>query len=158
MLNSNLIYWKNNGTNSRIVSEIGNLIFQCESVKIEIINDKYNIFIKHNNNNYHMILLKSYPFEIPQFVFFNNINYKKILLMNEPRINNYFKKYYGRDCFCCFSIFCKYNWKPTNNISDIINEINNTIKIKKEILLYILCDTIKNKYNCEFLYIIEYLF
>jgi hypothetical protein len=158
MLNNNIIYWKvNGGMRGRIVNEIGNLMFQCDSVKFEIINDEYCINIINNNNKYRVILSKDYPFRIPISVEINNKNYKSILCMNEPKINNYLIKLYGKQCLCCSSLMCADNWIPTFNISYIINEINNTLKIKKEIFLNILCDTIKVKYNLEFLNIIDYL-
>lgn len=158
MLNTNLTCWKNGGLNTRIVNEMGNLMFQCNSVKFKIIDNEYIFNIEYNNNNYNILLHKDYPFKSPNRIFFNGIDYKQILSIRELRISNYLKKYYGLDCLCCSSIICINNWIPTSNISHIINDINNTRRIKKEILLRMLCDTIKIKYNCEFLNIVEYLF
>ena len=158
MLNCDLVYWKNKSSlNSRIVNEMGNLMFQCESVSFKIIDEDYHIIIK-NNNYYEIILSKEYPFKIPKNLFVNKINYRDILKITEPKIKKYLLKYYGLGCLCCSSLMCANNWMPTNYLCHIINDINSMMRIKREIYLYILCDSIKYKYNCEYLNIEEYLF
>ena len=53
---------------------------------------------------------------------------------------------------------CADNWSPLYFMSHVINNIDNILKIKRELYLHILCEMIKYKYNCEFLYIDKYLF
>ena len=162
MLNTDLAQWKNNCKNitmkSRFVNEIGNLMFQCDKTNFKIINNEYYISIIYKNIIFDIILSNEYPFKIPLSVVINGRDYKKILAVNEPRVNEYLKKHYHTSCLCCTSIMCPDNWIPMYNISHIINDIMNNIKIKHHIFLYMLCDSIKIKYRCYFLNIEEYLF
>ena len=158
MLNTDTVYWKKNSIRTRIMNEIGNLIFQCKSVKTEFNNENIKLFIESNNNFYKIILSNDYPFKMPIKLYINDISYKKYLYTNDIKIKEYLKKYYGLECFCCSSLMCANNWTPIHNISKIINDIDNTIRINNEIILYILCDEIKDKYRCYFLNIVEYLF
>ena len=161
-LNTDLSLWRNNCKNpsmkSRIISEIGNMMYQCDNINLKIINDEYNISIKYKNKIFDIILSNDYPFKIPLSVIVNGRDYRQILSTNEPKINEYLKKYYYIGCLCCFSIMCPDNWMPTYNISHVINDMMKNIRIKRELLLYILCDNIKIKYRCYFLNIEEYLF
>ena len=147
------------GKNSRIINEIGNLMYQVDNVNVVNINLNYIITITKFNYRIVITLPREYPFKMPSSVYVNGINYKTMLIMSEKRINEYLVKYYGHECLCCSSIMCPNNWTPMTNTAFIINEIFNTIQIKKEILLRILLNTIKLKYKCEFLIMIEeYLF
>ena len=127
MLNTDLIYWKNdkktNCTKNRIINEIGNLIFQCETVNFKFINNEYNISIFYNNHYYDITVPQDYPFKIPEKLYINGTHYKKLLSTTEPKINECLKKYYHIDCLCCSSIMCPAHWSPTFNISKIINNM-----------------------------------
>jgi hypothetical protein len=158
MLNTDTVYWKKNTIRMRVVNEIGNLIFQCKSVKVETNSDEYTLFIENNNNFYKITLSENYPFKIPIDLYINDIPYKKYLYITDIKIKEYLKLYYGLECLCCSSIMCANNWTPVHNISKILNDIDNTIRIYNEIILRIVCDEIKNKYKCYFLNIVEYLF
>ena len=67
----------------------------------KFIQDIHNVLLKDNINK-----------NIIEF--FYSIKYKK-----EAK----FLKLNNKECFCCNSIFCYYNWTPAHNIINIINEI-----------------------------------
>ena len=133
-LNTDLSLWRNNCKNpsmkSRIISEIGNMMYQCDNINLKIINDEYNISIKYKNKIFDIILSNDYPFKIPLSVIVNGRDYRQILSTNEPKINEYLKKYYYIGFLCCFSIMCPYNLMPKYNISHVINDMMKNIRIK----------------------------
>lgn len=158
-LNTDL-FFKEKGIKHRISCEINNLFLQCgnnDSVSIEPIDNKYMVKVILNNNTYKFVLPVSYPFKQPEEIFYNNNNYNKILSTNTDKIRYYLIKIYGKTCLCCSSLTCGVNWMPSIPLSALINEINTNVKLKKDLLLYILCDYIKIKYKCHFAYIESYL-
>lgn len=163
---------KHKGNKHRISCELNNLFLQSDKLvfetltfpnkiinNVEIIanNVEYVITVTINNNLYKFILPSDYPFKIPLSIHYNNNNYKNILSTNTPKIKYYLKKIYGLSCLCCSSLSCSNNWTPAISIASIINEINYNVKLKKDLLLYILCDYIKIKYGCSFAYFEYYL-
>ena len=59
---------------------------------------------------------------------------------------NLVKKIAGFDCFWCKSFDCKKNWIPLSTLKNVIDEIDNIYKIRKNILNKIIADKIKEKY------------
>ena len=149
---------KHKGVKNRISHEFNNLFFQSDSILVEHINNQYIFTISINLNIYKFILHPDYPFKPPEQIFYNNINYKKILLTNTPKIRYYLDKFYRLNCLCCSSLTFGTYWTPAISLGSIINEINHNIKLKKKLFIYILCDYIKIKYKCEFAHIDIYLF
>ena len=156
MLNTNLSI-KHKGTLCRISHEFNNLMLQCNNVYFEYLNNEFIFSVTINNHKYKFILSSDYPFKPPSQIYYNNITYKKLVSTNTPKIQHYLSKMYGLTCLCCSSFLCGANWTPAITIATMINEINNTLKMKRDLLLYILCDTIKLKHKCEFAYIESYL-
>lgn len=148
----------------RIKYETGSLVKQniCDenNIKIGKYND-VNCFIEFknllDNNNYKFIISDCYPF-VPPKVFIN----KKHILHYYKIINIYFntllKKYTGMDCFCCKTILCSNNWMPTYNFIHILDEFNEYIDMRHQIIIRIFVDVIKNKYLTYDINIIEWLY
>jgi len=147
----------------RATNEVACLFIQCNNIKLEKNNLNVIITLKCNNNNYIFELSPSYPFTMPVKILVNNVNYNKIKKIYDERMKPYLKKYTGHDCFCCQSLVCSANWSPALRLTSIINEIQTTLTIKYKIIMHVLCDQIREKYECvgeygEFLNIEEYLF
>ena len=150
---------------ARFSKEISSLFIQCNNVKLEKINKNCIITLNYNNNNYIFELHHTFPFNKPIKILVNNINYNRILCddNDNDKIIPYIKKYSGSECLCCKSITCEPNWSPATRITSIINEIELNLIIKYKIQINILCDKIREKYNCSsqygnFLNIEDYLF
>jgi hypothetical protein len=147
-----------NSTDTRIMKEIFSLYSQTKHIHISETNNIHTIEFTFNNHNYKFLLSKKYPFTIPTEILINNTNYKILKQISSQRFLVILKKKFGYDCLCCTSMLCGDNWSPAKKIADIVNEIEQTIVIKRKIFLYALCDSIKIKNNCEFAYIEQYLF
>lgn len=141
----------------RIMNEHMSLLLQGCNVESKHINNEFEFIITFNNNKYKIILPNNYPFVIPTQIYLNGVNYKNKIYINEKRVLACLKKHFGLECLCCSSVLCGANWMPTMSMIHIVNEINNIYIIKKQLLLYMLYDSIKSKYNCEFAYFEKYL-
>lgn len=150
---------KARGISNRINNEITNLFNQTELVSLERKENSILIKVIKGNNIYNFDLQKDYPFKPPINIKYNGRDYKKSLFNYSEKVQKILKKQYHMDCFCCNTILCHNNWTPAINTSHIINEMDKITKIQKEIIIQILCDEIRDKYNCCFAefekYIIE---
>ena len=149
---------KHNNRRMRLTSEFTNLIGQCDSLIYEHDNNGINITIIIKNNIYKLFVSEDYPFKMPTNVYYNGIEFNKYIYDNLLEIKKYLIKYYHIECLCCRSLLCGVNWTPMVNIAKIINEINDVVRIRKEITYRILCDKIRDKYRCYFAELEKYLF
>jgi len=149
---------KPKGINARIVNEFGNLLHQCDSINYKHQNNGLYVTVKINQNSYCLNLSRDYPFKMPTNISYNGLDYYKLLITHSDEAKDCLKRFYYRDCLCCSSMICNSNWMPTINICHIINEINNVVKIKKEIMIRMLCNRIRIKYTCYFAELEKYLF
>ena len=145
------------GIPNRINSEITNLFNQSDFVSSERKGKSILITVIKGKNKYALELSHDYPFKPPKNIIYNGINYKQILSNCPKKIQKILKTKYFINCLCCETITCS-KWVPAINTSHIINEIDKFTKIKKEIKYILLCDEIKNKFNCCFAEIEKYLF
>ena len=88
-------------------------------------------------------LAKNYPFGPPN-IEVNCVDYKDEILKNTT--NEIVSNFTNRRCLCCDTITCRNNWTPHLTIKDCINEVIETIRIKKRILERIHMRKIQNKY------------
>lgn len=110
--------------------------------------DKENaqVYIKDRNRSYLFIMNTfSYPFKAPE-IYVNGYKYYEFLRINSDLERDMVKKMTGIECFKCCSFACKTNWSPLNTIKNVIDEIDNVYKIRKNILNKIIADKIKHKY------------
>ena len=142
----------------RLTSEFTNLIGQCDSLTYVHNNNGFDITIIIKNNVYKLFVSQDYPFKMPINVYYNGVEFNKYIYGDYLEIKKYLKKYYHIDCLCCRSLLCGSNWTPMINIAKIINEINDVVRIRKEITYRILCDQIRDKYRCYFVELEKYLF
>ena len=166
--------------NPRIFNELKSLYGIFKNINmVEVSNNKSQITIKDNfddlknSNNiitimntnniitvkgniiYTFTVLSTYPFTMP-ILKINNIPYTNILKII-PRYSPILNKYYGHDCLCCGSLNCINNWNPQQFLIKIIDEFKETLIIKKRVVILYFCQIIKQKNNCEFAEIEQYL-
>jgi len=129
---------KMKGLRNRIKNECNILYKQYHNVLIEFDIEK-NITIKaveFTNTNaitYKFLITHLFPFYPPK-IFVNNLSYLNILKMTGEYEKNTLKKIIGQDCLCCHSLNCSVNWSPAIKLYNIIDEIKNTLKIKRDIV------------------------
>ena len=149
---------KAKGVPNRINSEINNVFNQSDFVSTERKETSILVKVIREKNIYNFQLQQDYPFKPPINIKYNGRDYKKSLFNYSIKVQKALKKNYYMDCFCCNTILCGNNWTPACNISHIINEMDKITKIQKEIIIIILCDEIRDKYNCCFAELEKYLF
>jgi ubiquitin-protein ligase len=159
---------KSRSLKSRVKNECNILYKDYHNVLIDIIPDKTTLtameFMTTNNDNittskkrvYKFILNSHYPFRPPE-IYINNTMYSNILQMKGDYEKKMVKKLKGQDCLCCHSVNCNVNWSPAIKLFNIINEIKDTLKFKRDIINVLLADKIKKKYNIPYAYIERYL-
>ena len=115
------------------------------------------IKVVKEKNTYELDLQSDYPFKPPINIRYNGIDYKKGLFNYSEKVQKILKKKYCMECLCCNTVLCGSNWTPATNISHLINEMDKITKIQKEIIIIILCDEIRGKFNCYFADFEKYL-
>jgi hypothetical protein len=154
--------------NKRIKKDVENLINLYPNNKIlvddvfgyitlELYDNEINTIDDNVNPIYKFIIKKMYPFSPPD-VYYKNLHYDNIYKISSQRQQTYLKQLTSKDCLCCCSILCSNNWCISLNFFDIIHEINNFRKIKKNIFIKIIVDQIKNKYLVSDINLDCYLF
>lgn len=149
---------------SRLTREYNDLYTKYPNSIIYIYNnDKLNhvsfsIRIDEANKmqNYVFIINNKYPFYPPRLVY-NEQPYSDFLKLPTQRFGNYLLKLFNKNCLCCISLYCKYNWSPGVNISMMINEVNKMRSYKRGIVRAILIDQIKDAYLIDDIDIITYI-
>lgn len=126
---------------------------ECQEIR-----DKYDdIFVECNENSeiivglrrsrnlYIFYIDKNYPFTAPR-VKINGKNQNSFFRLPSNRFTTILRYITGSDCFCCNSFLCKNNWGPALTLDKVINQFEEYKKIKLNIQLKILADSIKEKY------------
>ena len=117
--------------------------------------------VYRDNDHYSITLGVAYPFKPPIKILVNKQLVKKIFKFDGTIFSNYLLEYYGATCVCCSSILFNHSlWTPGLKIHNVISEIEKISLVKKKILTRILCNGIRNKYDCliEFARFEDYLF
>ena len=126
------------------IYETGNIIVLYNNEQKQII-----ITINHNTNElietHTFIIDKSYPFSPPQY-YYNNHCYLFYLRLPSQKFQRLLKKIYNKNCLCCTSLYCKYNWSPAIKLKIFIDEMNKIRQYKRNIVYKLLCDQIKETY------------
>jgi hypothetical protein len=157
MLNSDLSV-KPKGIPNRINSEIINLFNQGIFVSAKRNKSFITIMFIKDENKYEIDLSHDYPFKPPKNIIYNGLHFKQSLSHWPHKAQSILKNKYNIDCLCCDTIISGSKWTPAINTSHIINEIDKLTKIKKEIKIILMCDTIRNKGKCYFAEFEKYLF
>ena len=158
---------KNKGLKNRVKNECNvlykiyhNVVIKVDTNKDTDINDKLTIeaveFINANVRTYKFIITSQFPFHPPK-MFVNNRSYAEIMRIKGDYEKTMIKKIKKQDCFCCRSVCCFSNWSPAIKLFNVINEIKDILKFKRDIVNLLLADKIKNKYNIPYAYIETYL-
>jgi hypothetical protein len=134
-----------------------NKLYTDNSLNHIIINIYENKNDNENNSIYKFIIKKYYPFSSPD-VYYKNLPYENVYKITSQREQKYLYLLTKKECLCCESVLCSNNWNITLNFFDIIKEINNYRKIKKNIFIKILADKIKDKYLVNDIDLDGYLF
>jgi hypothetical protein len=109
-----------------------------------------------NLQNYVFIIDSKYPFHPPRLVY-NERPYFDFLKLQSHRFGDYLKKLFNKNCLCCASLDCKYNWSPGVNLSMMINDVGKMRSYKRGIIRAILIDQIKDKYLIDDIDILTYI-
>ena len=143
----------------RILNECSKLYTLFPNVVAKIISGQLNLVITEFINGipqlYKFVFRDGYPFK-PPIVFYNNTLYSDILKINKYEIP-IVKKLRGNSCLCCYSINCIDNWSPSITLLSFINEIKETLEIKKTIEKILLVEKIEEKYDISDANISSYL-
>ena len=146
---------------NRIKNECNILYKQYHNVLVEFDKEK-NISIKAvefanaNIFTYKFLIACHYQFYPPK-IFVNDHTYLNVLQIRGEYEKKILKKIKGQDCLCCHSLNCSVNWSPAIKLYHIIDEIKNTLKLKRDIVNLLLADKIKIKYNIPYAHIEDYL-
>jgi hypothetical protein len=149
--------------NKRIKKDVDKLIEIYPNYKLNTdeVSNFITLEIFENNDElipiYKFVIKQFYPFRPPD-VYYKNLSYENIYKVSSQRVQKYLTLLTNKDCLCCSSMLCSNNWYVTLNFFDIIKEINNYRKIKKNIFIKILADKIKNKYLIDDINLDCYLF
>jgi len=102
--------------------------------------------INQNKYKYEFIINNNYPFVSPN-IFYQNYPYSDYL---RPKYNKkhfkIFNKITNKNCLCCASYICSLNWTPATTLNNIIKEIHQVRKDRRNVLNKIFADIIKTKY------------
>ena len=145
----------------RLLNEIGTLYAQCGQIQVFKKNDQHVICVMHNNHYYVFKIGSMYPFHPPKGTTINGVDLKIFVNISENRFAPYLKKFYNGFCLCCMSVLGNSGlWGPAIRITHLINEVEMIARMKKEILLRVLCDAIRDKHGClaDFAAFESYLF
>ena len=140
---------------NRIFGELRILYEKFKNISIKELSQFKCQIIIQTIVTFEFTLLSTYPFTMPE-ILINNKKYSSLLSLN-PRYSVLLKKHYGYNCLCCNSLSCINNWTPHQSLIKIIDEFTENLKIKKKLIQLYFCKLIKEKYNCEFLYIEDYI-
>ena len=122
----------------KIYEKYPNFVLSNDSGKVELI-------VNNNEENYGFIFNTSYPFQPPQ-IYYNGKSYLELLRITDNAERNILLKYKKRDCLCCESYNCQANWCPSIKLTNIIDEIQSIVQLRKAIVHILLADKIKEKY------------
>jgi ubiquitin-protein ligase len=149
----------------RILREYNDLFNEltnsCISVKYNEETNAITILIINCVNDdkiqsYMFIIDKKYPFTSPK-IYYNNKPYINLLKIPSVRFKDYLKLFTNKNCLCCHSLDCKYNWSPGITLKIIITDINKNRNYKKKIVIAILIDQLKEKFLIDDVDILTYL-
>lgn len=90
-------------------------------LRIKVSHIETIVYFLYKNLQIVMFLTPYYPFNPPEKVLINGIDYNgKIDICKESK--GYFKKYMNIDCMCCDTYLCMNKWSPTVYLIDIVDE------------------------------------
>jgi hypothetical protein len=150
---------------TRIAREYKELskIYNVDNIIVLYNNEQKQIIITINNNIHEImethtfVIDKTYPF-VPPLYHYNDRRYSYYLNLPSQKFKNIFKTIYKKDCLCCNSLNCKYNWSPAIKLNMFINELNKIRQYKRNIVYKLLCSQIKYTYLNDDIPIESFLF
>jgi hypothetical protein len=116
-----------------------------------------NRFVNEMMETHTFVVDKKNPF-VPPIYHYNDRCYSHYLNLPSQKFQNILKSIYNKDCLCCSSLNCKYNWSPAIKLNMFINELNKIRQYKRNIVYKLLCDRIKQKYLNDDIPIENFLF
>jgi ubiquitin-protein ligase len=124
---------------------------EINMLKISIMN-----YSNDKMQSYSFVIDKNYPFT-PPAIYYNNKCYSSLLKMPSERFKDNLQKITNKQCLCCQSFICKFNWGPAVTMNIIISEIDRNRNYKRKVVITILIDQIKEKYLIDDIDIVSYL-
>ena len=140
----------------RIANDCKNLYEKYPNFVLSNNSGNVELIVIENEETYGFIFNSSYPFKPPK-IYYNGKSYLDLLRITDNDERKIVRKYKKKDCLCCDSYDCPYNWSPSINLTSIVDEIKNIVKFKKAIVHILLADKIKKKYLIDDIDINSYL-
>jgi len=109
---------------------------------------RVNIYSTNQQNEwnaYGFVITYDYPFRPPR-IFYQNRPYVDFLRTTMNNDRRQFRRITGYDCFCCSSISCANNWRPSFTLKSIISEIQVIKQKKRDFINKLMVDKIKRRY------------
>jgi|LauGreDrversion4_1035100.scaffolds.fasta_scaffold26942_2 ubiquitin-protein ligase len=147
----------------RIIRELIALFNVSSSIMIGIDNNKKVPVITVQDNLYNsyniysFIIHDSYPFR-PPGILINSIPYIQFCRINAIGFCKNLKQVGDIYCFCCNSIIHSVKWSPATKLTDIIMEIRNFKKMRRDVINKIFIDIITRKYLIKDINLYSWLF
>ena len=145
---NNLYLLKNQLIKRRLTKEFDVLQEKQFLTELFFVDDSQNEIIvvcKQDNRSYKfMINTTRYPF-VPPTIYYNGYMYGDFLRLNDFQ-RSMLKRVKGIGCFCCNTFNCSDKWCPALFLINIIDEMKDIQKFKKDVLNIIIAEKIKNKY------------
>lgn len=129
----------------RVYTEINQLLKKYKSVMIEQDDNNKNIIVKINKRKF--IIPSNYP-HYPPIVFVNNKPYLDYIIPPTYKIEYLLGILLKNKKIDSITEFI--NWRPTNSLLIIMNEIENVNRIKQKIKYIITTYEIAEKFNIPF--------
>ena len=140
----------------RFANENVDLLCIFDSITTIRENNGIKLILINGKNTYTLFLTKEYPFKMPLRIQYNGIGWKYYLYQDNTVMSRFFlNSYYNLKEY---NIIDHDIWVPGIKIFKIIEAIDESIKIKTEIMYRLLCFKIKYKYECFDAYFESYLF
>jgi ubiquitin-protein ligase len=149
--NSILDRFKNFIFQRRLRRELTNMCTKYDHIELEVTNAneiRVNIYCADQNdkwNIYGFEITYDYPFRPPR-IFYQNRRYIDFLKTAMNINRELFQKITGYTCFCCHSINCSDNWKPSLTLENIILEIQAIKRKRRDFINKLMADKIKRRY------------
>jgi hypothetical protein len=130
----------------RITNELVNLSMMYDIVHTTKTKYTYTITVIKDGKKYIFDLPKNYPF-VPPRIFINRRTYKDFVTIHSSAKIPESKIRFDKGCLCCSTFREPRNWFVRNTIQDVLAEIEQIEKLKRELVIWYIYQQIGTKYH-----------